>query len=276
VETNRLWARTVAPIHPEWAERAGAHLVSRSYGDPVWEASRGSAVVQERVTLFGLPIVTRRIGFDRIDGRRSREMFIRHALVRGEWTTHQAFVEANREVIASVEALAERSRRAALVDEPTLYGFFDALGRRDRKDTFQRLDRILSGRALRAGDRELKGDDPLRAFFGMFVSEVRRLLIVRARCDETRTRIDPSISYGEYQARVHARLAAPVEPFSASLFEGNPFLWYKCYQRAGKFSIADLEGALIACADADDTTKDSAPLPETLAALVGTLVSEGR
>ena len=102
-----------------------------------------------------------------------------------------------------------------------LYAFFDSLGRRDRKETFQRLDRILSGRTLRAGERELKGEDPLRGFFTMLASEVRRLLIVRARCEETRTRIEPSISYGEYQARVHPRLAAPVEPFSFSLFEGK-------------------------------------------------------
>jgi DNA polymerase III delta subunit len=153
-----------------------------------------------------------------------------------------------------------------------LYAFFDALGRRDRKETFHRLDRILSGRALRAGDRELKGEDPLRAFFGMLASEVRRLLIVRARCEESRTRIDPSVSYGEYQSRVHPRLSAPVEPFSSSLLEGSPYLWYKCYQRADKFSIAELENALIACAEADDATKDSAPLPETIATLVGKLV----
>ena len=153
-----------------------------------------------------------------------------------------------------------------------LYAFFDALGRRDRKETFQRLDRILSGRVLRAGDRELKGEDPLRAFSGMFASEVRRLLLVRARCEETRTRIEPSISYGEYQARVHPRLSAPVEPFASPLLEGSPYLWYKCYQRAAKFSIRELEDALIACADADDATKDSAPLPETLALLVGKMV----
>ena len=165
-----------------------------------------------------------------------------------------------------VEALVSDGR------SEDLYAFFDALGRRDRRETFQRLDRILSGRALRAGDRELKGDDPLRAFFGMLASEVRRLLIVRARCEETRTRIEPSISFGEYQARVHPRLSAAFEPFSSSLFEGNPFLWYKCYQRAGKFSVTELEETLIACADADDATKESVPLPETLASLVGRLV----
>ena len=168
--------------------------------------------------------------------------------------------------VRDVEALVADGR------SEDLYAFFDALGRRDRRETFARLDRILSGKGLRAGERELKGDDPLRAFSGMLASEVRRLLIVRARCDETRTKINPSISYGEYQARFHARLAAPVAPFAASLLEGSPFLWYKCYQRAAKFSATELEDALIDCADADDITKDSAPLAETLAALVGRLV----
>ncbi len=126
VETNRLWARTVAPIQPEWAERAAAHLVSRSYGDPVWDASRGAAAVPERVTLFGLPIAARRIGLDRIDPALARELFIRHALVLGEWVTNHAFVAANAAVLKEVEALAERSRRAALVDESTLFAFFDA------------------------------------------------------------------------------------------------------------------------------------------------------
>ena len=100
VETNRLWARTVAPIQPEWAERAGAHLVSRSYGEPVWDPQRGAAVTTERVTLFGLPIVSRRVGYDRVDPAGARELFVRHALVHGEWTTQHAFVAANREVIA--------------------------------------------------------------------------------------------------------------------------------------------------------------------------------
>jgi len=153
-----------------------------------------------------------------------------------------------------------------------LYAFFDALGRRDRGETFQRLDRVLSGRALRAGDRELKGDDPLRGFFSMLHAEVRRLLIVRARCEETRTKIDPSVSYGTYQTRVHPRLSEPSGPYSGSLLEGSPFLWYKCYQRSAKFSAAELRTALIACADADDSTKDSAQLPETLVRLVGAMV----
>ncbi len=126
VETNRLWARTVAPIQPEWAERAGAHLVSRSYGEPAWDEHRGAATVGERVTLFGLPLVTgRRVAFDRIDPVGARQLFIRHALVRGEWHAHHAFIDANRDVLASVAEIAERARRAVLADEGTLSAFFD-------------------------------------------------------------------------------------------------------------------------------------------------------
>lgn len=178
-----------------------------------------------------------------------------------------AWAESGGKVrVRDVEALVADGR------SEDLYAFFDSLGRRDRAETFHRLGRVLSGRALRAGDRELKGDDPLRGFFSMFFSEVRRLLIVRARCEETRTKIDPSITYGTYTSRVHPRLSEPVEPFSSSLLEGSPYLWYKCYQRAVKFSAAELEDVLIACAEADDATKESVSLPDTLASLVGMMV----
>ena len=126
VETNRLWARTVAAIQPEWAERAGGHLVTRTYSEPVWDERRGAATVGERVSLFGLPLVTgRRIALDRVDPALARELFIRHALVHGEWHAHHAFIAANRDVLATVAEIAERARRAVLVDEATLFAFFD-------------------------------------------------------------------------------------------------------------------------------------------------------
>ena len=86
VETNRLWARRVAAIEPAWAEQLGAHLVRRSYGEPRWDPQRAAAVTAETVTLYGLPIVSgRTVQVDRVDRRLAREMFIRHALVGGEW-----------------------------------------------------------------------------------------------------------------------------------------------------------------------------------------------
>ena len=160
-----------------------------------------------------------------------------------------------------VEALVE-DRRAEDV-----YAFFDALGARDRSETMRRLEPILSGRALRTGEREIKAEDPLRIFFGMLVAEVRRLLVVRARCEETRTKITSGLSYGAYQSGVHPRLAS-----ETTLLEGNPFLWYKAYQRAGRFTTAELVRALRRCADADASTKDSASLEDTIALLVAEIV----
>jgi hypothetical protein len=129
----------------------------------------------------------------------------------------------------------------------------------------------LSGRTLRTGEREIKGDEPLRAFFGMLVGEIRRLLVVRARCDETRTKINPGLGYSAYQSGVHSRLS-PGTP----LMEGNPFVWYKAYQRAARFSAAELARALRLCAAADAAMKDSASLEDTIAVLVSGIVAAER
>ncbi|HEX7167565.1 MAG TPA: ATP-dependent RNA helicase HrpA [Acidimicrobiales bacterium] len=128
VETNRLWARVVSRIQPEWAERVGAHLVKRTYGEPEWDARRGQVVAHERVTLYGLPIVAaRRVDYTRVDAAVAREMFIRHALVEGDWQTHHAFVAENEEVIEQVRALEDRVRRRdILVGDDALAAWFDA------------------------------------------------------------------------------------------------------------------------------------------------------
>ncbi len=126
VETNRLWARTVAPIQPEWAERLGAHLVKRSYEEPRWEARRGSAVVTERATLFGLPVVSgRAIGLDRLDPAMARELFLRHALVEGDWSAPHAFLTANRAFVDGLRDLGERVRRVDLADDAVVFEFYD-------------------------------------------------------------------------------------------------------------------------------------------------------
>jgi len=127
VETNRLRARTVAPIRPEWLERLGEHLVTRSYGEPWWEREQGRALTHERVTLYGLPIVSRRrLGVERVDPEVARELFIRHALVQGEWDAPHAFLEANRQAVVEVLATEHRVRRDLLVDEEARVAFFDA------------------------------------------------------------------------------------------------------------------------------------------------------
>ena len=126
VETNRLWARRVATIQPEWAERIGAHLVRRSYGEPRWDARRGAAVTTETVTLYGLPIVTGRVvPYDRVDPDGARAMFIRHALVEGDWHTHHRFVETNRRFVERVRSMEARIRRTDLLDDDTIEAFYD-------------------------------------------------------------------------------------------------------------------------------------------------------
>ncbi|HEX4867827.1 MAG TPA: ATP-dependent RNA helicase HrpA, partial [Acidimicrobiales bacterium] len=127
VETNRLRARTVAPIRPEWLEQVGGHLVTRSYTEPWWERDRGAAMAHERVTLYGLPIATqRRIGVDRVDPAVARQLFLRHALVHGEWDAPHAFLEENRQRVVEVLAAEHRVRRDLLVDDDALVRFFEA------------------------------------------------------------------------------------------------------------------------------------------------------
>jgi ATP-dependent helicase HrpA len=126
VETNRLWARRVAAIQPEWAERAGAHLVKRSYGEPRWDAQHGGAVVGETVTLFGLPLVSgRTVGLERVDPVTARAMFVRHALVEGQWRAHHGFLRRNERFVERVRAMEDRVRRTDLLDDETLVEFYD-------------------------------------------------------------------------------------------------------------------------------------------------------
>jgi ATP-dependent helicase HrpA len=126
VETNRLWGRRAAAIDPAWAESLAEHLVRRSHGDPRWDARGGRAVTDERVTLYGLPIVpTRRVGYDQVDVGEARDLFVEHALVRREWTSDHAFLKANEAFIAETKDLSDRLRRTDIFDERTLWRFYD-------------------------------------------------------------------------------------------------------------------------------------------------------
>jgi ATP-dependent helicase HrpA len=127
VETNQLWARRAATVQPEWAERLGAHLVKRSYGDPHWDPQRASAVATETVTLYGLPIVSGRgVAWERIDPVEAHELFVRHALVENDWRTHHTFVERNKAFVRRVEAMQARVRRDVMLDDATVEAFFRA------------------------------------------------------------------------------------------------------------------------------------------------------
>ncbi|GAA1772470.1 ATP-dependent RNA helicase HrpA [Luedemannella helvata] len=166
VETSKLWARVNARIDPEWVEPLAKHLVKRSYSEPHWEMKQGAVIAYEKVTLYGLPIVARRaVNYGRIDPALSRELFIRHALVEGDWRTHHTFFDANRALLDEVEELENRTRRRdILVDDETLFAFYD-----------QRLpDDIVSGRHFDSWWRKARRDDPDLLNFekSMLVNEV--------------------------------------------------------------------------------------------------------
>ena len=131
VETSRLFARTVAHIKPSWVEPAAAHLVKKVYSEPYWSARQGAAMVHEKVLLYGMTLVAdRTVPLSRVgtDSARAlaRELFIRHALVGGEWRTHHTFWARNKALLAEAEELENRTRRRDLViDENGIYDFYD-------------------------------------------------------------------------------------------------------------------------------------------------------
>jgi ATP-dependent helicase HrpA len=127
VETSRLWARVVARIEPDWIENLAQHLVKRSYSEPHWEKDRGAVMAYEKVTLYGVPlVVSRKVHYGRIDPELCRELFIRHALVEGDWQTRHEFFHTNRALLDEVDDLQQRARRRdILVDDETLFDFYD-------------------------------------------------------------------------------------------------------------------------------------------------------
>ena len=141
VETSRLWARTVAGITAEQVEEVGQHLLKRQYSEPHWSSRSGSVLAYETVTLLGVPIVARRrVGYGKVNPAEAREIFLRSALVEGQWRTRHAFFAANQALRAEVEALEERTRRRdLLVDDETVLAFYAA----------RVPEGIVSARALR-------------------------------------------------------------------------------------------------------------------------------
>ncbi|MEV5339716.1 ATP-dependent RNA helicase HrpA [Streptomyces sp. NPDC052676] len=127
VETSRLWARVNAKIEPEWVEPLAGHLIKRTYSEPHWEKDQAAVMAYEKVTLYGVPIVAqRKVNYGRIDPEVSRELFIRNALVEGDWRTHHKFFADNRKLLSEVEELEHRARRRDIVvDDETLFDFYD-------------------------------------------------------------------------------------------------------------------------------------------------------
>ncbi|WP_102417421.1 ATP-dependent RNA helicase HrpA [Mycobacterium sp. 4858] len=128
VETSRLYGRTAARIQPEVVERVAGDLAQRSHSEPHWDPKRGEVMAYERVTLYGLPLVARRrVGYARIEPAVARELFIRHALVEGDWQTRHHFFRDNARLRAELEELEERARRRdLLVGDDEVYALYDA------------------------------------------------------------------------------------------------------------------------------------------------------
>ncbi|MBC7435053.1 MAG: ATP-dependent RNA helicase HrpA [Bdellovibrionales bacterium] len=127
VETTRLFGRGIANIEPQWLEQVGGHLLKKQLLDPHWEKKAAEVTALERATLYGLVIYSgRRVNYGRVDMAAAREIFIREALVAGQWETKLPFLVANQKLIAQVEEMEHKSRRQdVLVDDELIYAFYD-------------------------------------------------------------------------------------------------------------------------------------------------------
>lgn len=153
VETDQLRARRVATIRPEWVEGLAGPLVRRTYGDPVWDRSQARSLVPETVTLYGLVLASgRRTGLERLDPRAAHEMFLRHALVAGEWSSRHGFVHRNDEFRRRVAELEHRARRHGLLHPEDEFDFFA-----------ERVEAgVVSGRHFDRWWRDVSHTDPHR------------------------------------------------------------------------------------------------------------------
>ena len=127
VETTRLFGRGLAAIEPQWLEQVGAHLLKKQLLDPHWEKKAAEVTALERATLYGIVVYSaRRVNYARVDPQAAREIFIREALVAGQWDTNLAFLAANRKLVSQVEDLEHKSRRQdVLVDDELIFAFYD-------------------------------------------------------------------------------------------------------------------------------------------------------
>jgi ATP-dependent helicase HrpA len=127
VETTRLFGRGIAAIEPQWIEQVAGHLLKKQLLDPHWEKKSAQVTALERATLYGIVVYNgRRVDFGRVDPQGAREIFIRQALVAGEWETNLPFLAANRKLVAQVQELEHKSRRQdVLVDDELIYAYYD-------------------------------------------------------------------------------------------------------------------------------------------------------
>ncbi len=127
VETSQVFARTVAPVVPEWIEEIAPQLMRYSYAEPFWSSKQGAALAVEKASMLGLPVISdRRVNLSKTDPEGARDMFIRNALVEGEWRTNHRFFRHNRELLDEAGRLEDKARRRDIVvDDETIYSFYD-------------------------------------------------------------------------------------------------------------------------------------------------------
>ncbi len=152
VDTTRLFGRGLAAIEPQWIERIAGHLLKKQLLEPHWEKKAAEVVALERATLYGIVIYhQRKVNFGRVDAKAAREIFIREALVNGEWDSRLPFIAHNRKMIAQVEELEHKSRRQdVLVDEELIHAFYDQ----------QVGAEVVSGATFERWYREASRDNP--------------------------------------------------------------------------------------------------------------------
>ncbi|HSP00547.1 MAG TPA: DUF3418 domain-containing protein, partial [Thioalkalivibrio sp.] len=151
VETSRVFARVVAKIEPEWIEPLAGHVVKHHYFEPHWEQKRAQVMGYDKVTLYGLDVIPRRrIPYSKVDPGECRNLFIRHALVEGEYRSKAPFIDRNRQLLDTVENLERKTRRRdLLVEDEVLVDFYA-----------QRLpDDIVSGRHFESWWKQLSADE---------------------------------------------------------------------------------------------------------------------
>jgi ATP-dependent helicase HrpA len=127
VETTRLFGRGLAAVEPVWVERMAGHVLKRQLSDPHWEKKAGEVMALERGTLYGIVVYQqRRVSYARIDPAAAREIFIREALIAGDWDAKLPFITHNAKLIREVQELEHKSRRQdVLVDDELIFAFYD-------------------------------------------------------------------------------------------------------------------------------------------------------
>jgi ATP-dependent helicase HrpA len=144
IETQRIYARQIARIKPDWLEAQAQHLLHRTYAEPEWHAASGRVITYETLHLYGLPIANqRRKPYAPHNPAHAREIFIQHALVLGDARWHAPFWQHNQTQIAAIQVQEAKVRRHdLLIDDSRRYDWYNARVPANITDTRQ-LERWL-------------------------------------------------------------------------------------------------------------------------------------